>query len=151
MRRNFVLDNESEHFLDLLCRLTGHSMSRIIRDAIIHSANCRLVPTEIQSKTLPFFELDWRPNVPRLSRKEIRRLPLDRKKALAYSISCDLIREGPELGRCVICKKTAERFKRGRGPIIHLHHEDYNFPERVTPMCASHHFLRHGILKKRKK
>lgn len=135
---------EADHFLDWLVRSTGHTISQVIRDAIIEVANQRLIPSQIESDALPYFVLRWPTAVPRMSHEEIAALPRKQQQLIAQRFTHNIDRPA-NLCRCAICKRKSCSYRHE----IHLHHDDYSFPERVTPLCMNHHFQRHSILTRR--
>jgi hypothetical protein len=144
MRRNFIADSETELFLDLLHRLSGKSISEVIRTAIVEAGNRALVPAFIQNKRLPFFTLPWPKGMPRiLSRDEIVKQSEKTKRSIAARIVRSSGRRDTYYLKCVICNNADKPFDE-----IHLHHEDYNFPERITPLCRVHHSQRHAFLRR---
>ena len=143
MRRNFFADEETERFIDIIYRLTGKSVSQIIRDSIIDAGNRILIPSSVDAPKghLPYFTLEWPRRYPRLSRKEIRGLTLPERKRLSARLIQRAGRD-PYFLKCVICNNPEQGFDE-----IHLHHENYDFPERVTPLCRFHHAKRHVFLR----
>ena len=144
MRRNFIADGETEFFLSAIHRLNGKSISDIIRESIIDAGNRILIPAELEDYRLPYFTLNWPARMPRRSRDEIRSLDLAEKKKLARRIVQYRDNRNPYLLKCVICNSPPKGFDE-----IHFHHEDYDFPDRITPLCRPHHAQRHKFLREK--